>query len=402
MTLLESLRVAWEALAGNKLRSILTMLGIIIGVGSVIAIFAMGRGTEMAVRGELESIGSGQFILVTGGMDPESRNARVEPFTDADLRNIKNLLPDVDMISTNANMSGQVKAGNTTTNATIIGVNANYLVFNNDKLAEGRFFTETEEAAGARVVILGHDAVKRLFGEGARAVGRSITIAGYPFDVIGVREKPTGMLANMASAMGEGDNTYMVPISFVRRVTGNPYTWMVTVKVKEGANPADTMKDAIALVERNHRGARYSGQTFDSVLSAITSVMTIITGVLSAVAGISLLVGGVGIMNIMLVSVTERTREIGLRKAIGASYRDILIQFLIEAVMLSLIGGTVGIVLAAIPVYFVGRWLKISLLLDWMSVSLALGFSVAVGVVFGVYPASKAARLDPIEALRYE
>ena len=402
MTLLESLRVAWEALGNNKLRSILTMLGIIIGVGSVIAIFAMGRGTEMAVRGELESIGSGQFVLIAGGIEPGTQNARREPFTDADLKNIETLLPDVEMISTAVSMSAQAKAGKETQQIRVDGVNANYMAFSGDKLAEGRWFTETEDDAGARVVILGQDAVKRLFGEGARAVGRSITIAGYPFDVIGVREKPTGMLANMASAMGEGDNTYMVPIAFVRRVTGNPYTWQVSVKAKQGANPGEVMKDAIALVERNHRGAKFSGQTFDSVLGTISSVMSIITGVLSAVAGISLLVGGVGIMNIMLVSVTERTREIGLRKAIGASYKDILTQFLIEAIMLSLIGGAIGIVLAAIPVYFVGRWLKIDLLLDWMSVTLALGFSVGVGVLFGVYPASKAARLDPIEALRYE
>lgn len=402
MTLLESLRVSLEALLNNKLRSILTMLGIIIGVGSVIAIFAMGRGTEMAVRGELESIGSGVFVLVSGGQDPSGSQARSEPFTETDLRNLETLLPEVEMINTSIGMSAQVKAGTKTAQANIQGVPANNLEFNKDKLSEGRWFSKTEEQSGARVVILGQGAVKKLFGEGASAVGRSISINGYPFDVIGVRESPTGLLANMGAAMGEGDAAYFVPITFVRRVTGNPYTWMVNVKVKPDANPSQVMADAITLMERSHKGARFSGQTFDSILGAISSVMSIITGVLSAVAGISLLVGGVGIMNIMLVSVTERTREIGLRKAIGASYRDIMTQFLIEAVMLSLIGGTIGILLAAIPVFFVGRWLKIDLLLDMTSIALALGFSVGVGVIFGVYPASKAARLDPIEALRYE
>ena len=404
MSLLESLRVAVEALGANKLRSVLTMLGIIIGVGSVIAIFAMGRGTEMAVRGELESIGSGQFVMVAGYYGPNTGETyRIEPFTEQDLRNLETLLPDVEGVSTQANANMQVKAGKQAYTGQVIGVSANFPDFNSEKLSEGRWFSKTEESAGARVVILGKGAVKRLYGEDARnVVGRSISINGYPFDVIGVREPPTGLLANLSASMGETDNVYIVPVTWVRRVTGQKDIWQVTVKVKPNANPTQVMNDAVALVEKIHKGAKYTGQTFESVLGAISNVMAIITGVLSAVAGISLLVGGVGIMNIMLVSVTERTREIGLRKAIGATYRDIMIQFLIESVMLSLIGGAIGVVLAAIPTYFVGRWLKIDLLLDWISVTLAIAFSVGVGVIFGVYPASKAARLDPIDALRYE
>ncbi|HLN64741.1 MAG TPA: ABC transporter permease [Symbiobacteriaceae bacterium] len=404
MSLLESLRVAIEALGANKLRSVLTMLGIIIGVGSVIAIFAMGRGTEMAVRGELESIGSGQFVLVAGYYGPNTGETyRIEPFTEQDVRNLQTLLPDVEMVSTQAQGSMQVKAGKQTYTGQVIGVSANFPDFNNEKLSEGRWFSKTEEEAGARVVILGKGAIKRLFGEDAtNVVGRTVSINGYPFDVIGVREPPTGLLANLSASMGETDNILIVPVTWVRRVTGQKDIWQVQVKVKPSANPTQVMNDAVALVEKIHKGAKYTGQTFESVLGAISNVMAIITGVLSAVAGISLLVGGVGIMNIMLVSVTERTREIGLRKAIGASYRDIMTQFLIESVMLSLIGGAIGVVLAAIPTYFVGRWLKIDLLLDWISVTLAIAFSVGVGVIFGVYPASKAARLDPIDALRYE
>jgi putative ABC transport system permease protein len=404
MSLLESLRVAIEALGANKLRSVLTMLGIIIGVGSVIAIFAMGRGTEMAVRGELESIGSGQFVLVAGYYGPNTGETyRIEPFTEQDVRNLQTLLPDVEMVSTQAQGSMQVKAGKQTYTGQVIGVSANFPDFNNEKLSEGRWFSKTEEEAGARVVILGKGAIKRLFGEDAtNVVGRTVSINGYPFDVIGVREPPTGLLANLSASMGETDNILIVPVTWVRRVTGQKDIWQVQVKVKPSANPTQVMNDAVALVEKIHKGAKYTGQTFESVLGAISNVMAIITGVLSAVAGISLLVGGVGIMNIMLVSVTERTREIGLRKAIGATYRDIMTQFLIESVMLSLIGGAIGVVLAAIPTYFVGRWLKIDLLLDWISVTLAIAFSVGVGVIFGVYPASKAARLDPIDALRYE
>ncbi|HYG57754.1 MAG TPA: ABC transporter permease [Symbiobacteriaceae bacterium] len=403
MSIVETLRVAWEALGANKMRSALTMLGIIIGVGSVIAIFAMGRGTEMAVRGELAAIGSGQVVLQAGGFTPETQGRRVEPFTDTDLKNLETLLPDVEMINVYQNTGMLIRSGKQTFNAGVFGVSENWVVFNGSKLTEGRWFSKAEADAGARVVVLGHGAAKRLWGEGVKnVVGRSLSINGYPFEVVGVEEKPTGLLANMATSMGDAGNNYYVPLAWVKRVTGNPYTWSVYLKVKDGANAQAVLDDAVALVERNHKGAVYSGMTFDQYMNTIGAVMTIITGVLSAVAGISLLVGGVGIMNIMLVSVTERTREIGLRKAIGASYRDILYQFLIEAVVLSLIGGAIGVVLAAIPTYFVGRWLKISLLPDLMSVTLAIGFSIAVGVLFGVYPASKAARLDPIDALRYE
>jgi putative ABC transport system permease protein len=187
-----------------------------------------------------------------------------------------------------------------------------------------------------------------------------------------------------------------------RQLGPNQRINQVMIKAKDGADSKAVIADAVALVERNHPGAQFSGQSFDQLVGVINTVLNLVTGVLSAVAGISLVVGGVGIMNIMLVSVTERTREIGIRKAIGASYSDILTQFLIEAVLLSLIGGATGVLLAAAPVFAVGYFLKISLLLDWMSVSLALGFSAAVGIIFGVYPAAKAARLDPIDALRYE
>ena len=398
MSLLESLRVAWEALGANKLRSVLTMLGIIIGVGSVVAIVAIGRGTEAAVVGELQGLGSGQIQVMAGRYGPGAEGYRVVPMSDADLRTIEQLLPDVEGVLTTTGMGAQARFERQVTNASVTGTFANADVFD-IKVAEGRWFSKQEEEGGARVVVMGSGAVKRLMGEGVDPVGLSITLNGQPFLVIGVTQPQTGLLASLG---GGEDNSYYVPITYVRRMTNQHHSQMAFIKVRPGANPNTVMADAIALLERNNPGAGYTGQSFDQILGVISGVMTIITGVLSAVAAISLVVGGVGIMNIMLVSVTERTREIGIRKAIGAAYGDIMLQFLIEAVLLSLMGGMIGVALASLPVWLVGRALDIPLLVDWKSILLAVGFSCGVGVLFGVYPASKAARLDPIEALRYE
>ncbi|MFZ5823093.1 MAG: ABC transporter permease [Bacillota bacterium] len=400
MTFFETLRVAWEALLANKLRSALTMLGIIIGVGSVIAVIAIGRGTQAAVVGELQGLGGQVFQIFPGG-DPTGRVLeRVEPFREQDIQTLKGLLPDVDEVISFLQFTMLVRHEKNNLQAPVIGGHAVMPEVLNQKLKEGRWFSPVEERAGARVAVLSADSVEKLFGDSeAQAVGKLVSINGLPFQVIGVLAKETGMLSKLVAP---DDTSLYVPITFVQRLTGYRDLSTLLVKVKPGADPETVMKDAIALMERSHGGAKYTGFTFSQVTASLSSVTGILTGVVAAIAGISLVVGGVGIMNIMLVSVTERTREVGLRKAIGATYRDVLVQFLIEAVVLCLVGGAVGVGLASIPVFFVGRWLEISLLMDWKSVALALGFSVAVGVVFGVYPASKAARLDPIEALRYE
>jgi putative ABC transport system permease protein len=399
MNFLETLSVAWDALKANKMRSLLTMLGIIIGVGSVVAIFAIGRGASAAVTGELQGLGSGQLILQSGRRGPRSENQRTENFTEKDLKDLESLIPDVQSAVYSLNMPGTVKYDRETATSGIQGHFARAALAIGYQIDKGRWFSEAEETSGSRVAVLGSGSGTKLFGEGVNPVGKVISINGTSFDVIGMTEKPTGMLASL----GGPDESYYVPIGFMKRQMGpNLRIGQVFLKVKDGADSKAVLDDAVALVERNHPGAQFSGQSFDQFLGVITTVLNVVTGVLSAVAGISLVVGGVGIMNIMLVSVTERTREIGIRKAIGASYSDILTQFLIEAVLLSLIGGAVGVLLAAGPVFAVGYFLKISLLLDWKSVSLALGFSAGVGIIFGVYPASKAARLDPIDALRYE
>lgn len=400
MNFFETLSVAWDALKANKMRSLLTMLGIIIGVGSVVAIFAMGQGANAAITGELEGFGSGLGVLSAGRPGPNRESQRTEPFTEKDVRDLETLMPEIESAVYTQYLPATVKYERETENATIQGQFARAEQVFGVKIDKGRWFGESEDANGARVVVLGSGSAKKLFGEEVNPVGKVVSINGLSFDVIGVTEKPTGMLASLA---GADDTSYYVPIGFTKRQVGprQPIN-QVMIKSSDGADSKAVMADAVALVERNHPGVKFSGDSFDQFLEVVTTVLNVVTGVLSAVAGISLVVGGVGIMNIMLVSVTERTREIGIRKAIGASYSDILTQFLIEAVLLSLIGGAVGVLLAAGPVYAVGHFLKISLLLDWKSVTLALGFSAGVGIIFGVYPASKAARLDPIDALRYE
>lgn len=400
MTLLESLRTAWEALAANKLRSLLTMLGIIIGVGSVIAIIAIGRGTSAAVSSELDSFGAGLFQVMPRPPGPNDRESHYEPLTESDVKLILDLLPDVQGHLVQMGMGATLKWERNTIQTVVMGTAANAPDLLSLKLAEGRWFTKDEEQIGARVMVLGADSVTQLMEEGHSPIGDRVMVDGYPYTVIGVMAKDTGMLTRL---FNQQDTSYYVPLPAIKARLGTVRDLGgILLKAKPGTDPEVVKNDVVALLEHVHKGARYDGFTFAQAVSAVNSITGIITGVMAAIAGISLLVGGVGIMNIMLVSVTERTREIGIRKAIGATYGNILLQFLIESVLISVIGGLIGVGLAMIPTLIVGHLLEISLLVDLSAVALAVGFSAGVGILFGVYPASKAARLDPIEALRYE
>jgi len=401
MNLLETFSVALSALWANKLRSALTMLGLIIGVGSVIAIIAIGRGTQKAVAAELDALNGGVFqLMATPGWTPDGQmTAKLRMFTEEDIQLLKEALPEIDVIDPQVGMGATITFHRETGWDWLRGAGIDTMSLMNIQLSSGRWFTEEEIIRGDRVAVVTANRLSYLIGEGVDPLGVELMINGYPFQVIGVIAPNTGMLSQLLGGQG-GD--FYIPRSYITRVTGQNSYDHLTVRVRDGYDPVEVKDLAVRVMERIYPGTGYQAHIWMDYVGDFNQVISIVTGVMAAIAGISLVVGGVGIMNIMMVSVTERTREIGLRKAIGARRRDILMQFLVEALTLCLIGGGIGILLAAGPVTIAAGYLDAPLSLDLYAITLALGFSAAVGLVFGVYPAVKAANMDPIEALRYE
>lgn len=404
----QALLDALESLAANKMRSILTVLGIVIGVAAVIAMISIGRGAENTITGSIQGIGTNLIFVFRGGSE-DVRNPKPITLSDAEAISDPFQAPSVDLVAPLLQGSGVFTYGGETSTSTIEAVTPEYGPVRNNEVVEGEFITEEHILGRASVVVLGPDLAEKLFGRSQGVTGETVRIDGQPFRVIGVLESKGG------SAFSNEDDRGVVPFSTAQqrllRRSSRENVDMLMVQVISAQAVPQAMEEIAQILRTRHRteiGADdftiLSQQDFLDTASTITNVLTIFLG---GVAAISLLVGGIGIMNIMLVSVTERTREIGLRKALGARRSDILIQFLTESSVLSLIGGLIGIFLGWALSFGVGRIaaanntpIEPSISLD--IVLLATLFSTAVGLFFGIYPANRAANLEPVEALRYE
>ena len=404
-------RSAWRALAANALRSVLTMLGIIIGVGAVIAMVAVGQGATDRVQEQMQALGSNIMLVVPGGVSQAGVRLGAQTrqrLTEEDALAIGLEIPEVQVAAPTSRATGQVVWGNSNWGTTVMGVNNDYLEARDWPLRSGRVFDTAELAGSAKVVWLGATVARELFGD-QDPVEQTVRLRGIPMTVVGVLS-PKGQ-----NSMGQDqDDVVMLPLGTLRnRVWGGDATsrlkrvGAISVKVREGQDMGaveERIKELLRQRFKVQPGAEdpFSVRNLTEMLRAQEESSRVMTLLLATVAGISLVIGGIGIMNIMLVSVTERTREIGLRMAVGARGRDILAQFLIEAITLSLAGGALGVLLGAGATWLIGTLADWQVSLSLGAVLLAVGFSGLVGIFFGYYPARRASQMLPIAALRHE
>jgi ABC-type antimicrobial peptide transport system, permease component len=397
MNLMENFRMAFSSILAHKLRSILTMLGIIIGVGSVILVVAIGQGGEQALKAQIA--GSSNTIEVYYQPSEEELKANpnamlVDPFTQEDVEALKGI-PEVKQVVASTTSSYQTRYREETIDATVYGINAAYMDVNQLNIHKGRLFTEADFLGGRRVAIISDQLAKDLF-KSQNPIGEVVWVSNQPFEIIGILEKPTGIFAF-------GMSEIYTPWTAYRNAFGQTNYTQVTLEAVSADEIKAAGEKAEQLLNRMHKTEdSYQVVNFEEIAESIGQITRIMTMIIGSIAGISLVVGGIGVMNIMLVSVTERTREIGIRKALGATRSQILLQFLIESMTLTLIGGTLGILLGAGIASIVSIFAGWPSLVSWQVVVGGLLFSMFIGILFGLLPANKAARLDPIESLRYE
>ncbi len=405
MKTLNILRSAFRALRRNKMRSFLTMLGIIIGVAAVIAMLAIGQGAEYSVKQQISALGTNVLIIFPGSQQQGGIRVgagSVTTLTEEDAIAIAKECPAVAYVSPGARSGGQAIAGNLNWGTSIEGTGADYLEIRSWPVEYGEFYTEQDVKAAAKVCVLGATVAENLFPESS-PIGQTVRLRNMPARVVGVLSKKG------QNAMGmDQDDVILAPYTTVlRRLSHSPYLRQVIVSATSPATINEAQRQITELLRMRHKIASYDADDFtirnqSDLAATATATTEILTILLASIASVSLLVGGIGIMNIMLVSVTERTREIGIRMSVGARGRDILTQFLIEALVLSLLGGLLGIALGVGGSLAISGFAKWPTIITAFSIILSFGFSIAIGIFFGFYPARKAAMLNPIDALRYE
>lgn len=403
-----SLRIALNALKANKMRSLLTMLGIIIGVAAVVIMVAIGSGASAKITAQIESVGSNLLIVIPGATTAggvRMGSGTVSTLTLADSEAIAQNCPSVARVAPVWGGVAQAVYGNQNWSTGVTGTTSSMFAIRDWTLTAGRFFTVQETKAAAKVALLGQTVVNNLFG-GADPIGEIVRIKKMPMQVIGV------LAVKGQSPRGDDqDDAIYVPITTAqKRLFGTHLPGLVRVimvQAKDMNVMANTEKEITDLLDQRHRIVKgadrdFSVRNLSEILAAAQAAYKTMSLLLGSIALVSLIVGGIGIMNIMLVSVTERTREIGIRMAVGAQESDILTQFLIESLVLSLVGGVIGVILGLTGAEIMAAVSEWPVLISWQALLLAFAFSAMVGIFFGFYPARKAARLNPIDALRYE
>ncbi|HEU4509515.1 MAG TPA: ABC transporter permease [Pyrinomonadaceae bacterium] len=407
MNLLMIIRVAFRALVRNKMRAALTMLGIIIGVSAVIAMVSIGQGASASVQAQIESIGTNLLFVSAGaqnvgGVRSGTGDTGTNTLTVEDLDAIKREVPSVSMVTPNVNARSQLVAGNMNWNTAVTGVSEEYPEIRKWPVATGSFFTDSDVRTAARVIVIGQTLADNLF-PGADPIGQDLRVQNLPFRIVGVMNRkgqdPQGR---------DQDDVAFAPYTTVqKKILGRDRIQIAFVSAISQDATYTAQSQITELLRQRHKLTAsepndFTVRNMTDVAEAANETSKTMTILLACIAGVSLLVGGIGIMNIMLVSVTERTREIGIRMAIGARSSAVRSQFLIESIVLSLTGGTVGIVLGVVLSLAIPAFLGWPTLVSMMAIVGSVLFSAAVGIFFGYYPARKAASLDPIEALRYE
>ena len=405
LRLLQTIPSAFAALRANKGRSVLTTLGIIIGVAAVIAIVALGEGASASVSNQLAGLGTNLLTIMpgstrSGGAAAGAGSATTLKVDDADAiaQRIQGLSGVSPVVSGNA----QIISGNQNWSTRVQAVAPAYLTINDWKIASGSAFTDQDNTNANNVAVLGQTVASNLFPGGQSPIGQLVRIRNVPFTVVGV------LASKGSSGFGDQDDTIMIPFRTGQvRLFGSSSINQVVVQVADAGSISSATSAIEGLLRQRHQLQASTADDFSirnnsDIISRVSSVSDTLTMLLGGVAAVSLIVGGIGIMNIMLVSVTERTREIGIRLAIGAQPRDVLFQFLVEAVVLSLLGGVVGIVLGASVAVILPLGAGWATVVPWNAIVLSFGVSAAIGMFFGIYPTRKASQLDPIVALRYE